>query len=132
VSSGPSLSAHTDVWAKTPSPTEEVPNLAYPSGSVRAVKEKHKRSDENISERRDRGVLPPSVPKKKARRGEQGAVWKALDLVSSSPFFEEIERAELPEKFTAPHLGVYNSRTDLVAHIGHYHQRMPYFITMIH
>jgi hypothetical protein len=77
-----------------------------------------------VSERRDRSALPPIVPKKKVRRGEQGAVWKALDLVSSSPFSEEIERARLPERFTAPQLEVYNGRTDPVAHIGHYHQRM--------
>uniref|UniRef100_A0A2N9HIA7 RNase H type-1 domain-containing protein n=1 Tax=Fagus sylvatica TaxID=28930 RepID=A0A2N9HIA7_FAGSY len=58
-----------------------------------------------------------SERKKKVRRGEQEAVWKALDLVSSSPFSDEIERARLPERFTAPQLEVYNGRTDPVAHI---------------
>ena len=77
-----------------------------------------------MSERRDRNILPPIIPKKKVRQGEQGAIWKALDLVSSSPFSEEIEQARLPERFTAPRLEVYNGRTDLVAHIGHYHHRM--------
>ena len=119
-SSGPSSSAHTDVWAETPSPLEEVPRSAYRSGSVRVGREKHKRSDKSISEHRDSDVLPPSVPKKKTQRGEQGAIWKALDLVSSSPFSEEIERAELPERFTVPFLEVYKGRTDPVAHIGHY------------
>jgi hypothetical protein len=123
-SSGPSLSAHTEVWAKTPSPTEKAPSSTYPSGSVRIVKEKYKRSDRSISERCDRGVLPPSAPKKKARRGEQGAIWKALDLVSSSPFSKEIERAGLLERFIAPWFEVYNGRTDPIAHIGHYQQRM--------
>ena len=75
---------------ETPSLTEKVPSSAYPSGLVRDIKEKHKRSDRSISEHRDRDVLPPSALKKKTRRGEQGAVWKALDLVSSSPFSEEI------------------------------------------
>ena len=76
-SSRPSLSAHTKEWAETPSPTEKVPNSTYPSGSIRAVKEKHKRSNRSIIEYRDKGVIPPNVPKKKARRGEQGTVWKA-------------------------------------------------------
>jgi hypothetical protein len=51
-------------------------------------------------------------------------VWKALDLVSSSLFSLEIERAVLPERFTAPRFETYNSRTDPVAHISHYQQRM--------
>ena len=66
---GPSLSAHTEVWAKTPSPIEKAPSSTYPFGSVRIVKEKHKRSDRSISERCDRGVLPPSARKKK--QGEE-------------------------------------------------------------
>jgi hypothetical protein len=107
-SSGPSSNAQTDVWAETPSPSEEAPRSAYQPGSVQGDQEKHKCSDGSISEHRDKGVLPPSVPKKKARRGEQRAVWKALDLVSLSPFFEEIECAELSEKFTAPCFEVYN------------------------
>uniref|UniRef100_A0A2N9IJA4 Uncharacterized protein n=1 Tax=Fagus sylvatica TaxID=28930 RepID=A0A2N9IJA4_FAGSY len=88
-SSGQSFSAHTEAWEETPSRTEKVPSSAYPSSSVRVVKEKQKRSNEGVSERRDKDNLPPKIPKKKARRGEQGAVWKALDLVSSSPFSEE-------------------------------------------
>ena len=55
-----------------------------------------------MSERRDKSTLPPLVPKKKIRQGEQGAVWKALDLISSSPFSDAIKQAELPERFTAP------------------------------
>jgi hypothetical protein len=119
-----SLSAHTDVWAETPSPSKEIPHSASQSKSVQAGRKKLTRSDRGISGYWDTGILPPSIPRKKARREEQGAVWKVLDLVSSSPFTEEIERAELPEKFTAPHFEVYNSRTDPVAHIGHYQQRM--------
>uniref|UniRef100_A0A2N9G930 Reverse transcriptase domain-containing protein n=1 Tax=Fagus sylvatica TaxID=28930 RepID=A0A2N9G930_FAGSY len=56
--------------------------------------------------------------------GEQHAVWKTLDLVSSSPFSREIDKAELPERFTTPHFEAYNGRTDLVAHISHYQQSM--------
>ena len=51
-------------------------------------------------------------------------VWKALDLVSSSPFSREIERAKLPERFTALRFKAYNGRTDLMAHISHFQQRM--------
>jgi hypothetical protein len=73
-SSRPSLSAHTNVWAETPSPSEEASSSTYRLGSVRADREKPKCSDKSISEHHDKGVLPPSVPKKKARREEQGAI----------------------------------------------------------
>uniref|UniRef100_A0A2N9FX58 Uncharacterized protein n=1 Tax=Fagus sylvatica TaxID=28930 RepID=A0A2N9FX58_FAGSY len=100
-----SRSAHHEGWAESPSVKEK------------AVDEPH-------NEPRNKGFLPPTVPRKKVRRGEQGAVWKALDLISSSPFTDEIESAELPERFTAPRLETYNGRTDPVAHIDHYHHRM--------
>lgn len=48
------------------------------------------------------------APHKIARTGEQNVVWKALDLVSSSPYLERIDRAELPERFTAPLFDVYD------------------------
>ena len=44
--------------------------------------------------------------------------------MSSSPFSREIEEAQLPERYTAPHFEAYNGRTDLVTHIGHYQQTM--------
>uniref|UniRef100_A0A2N9IWV9 Integrase catalytic domain-containing protein n=1 Tax=Fagus sylvatica TaxID=28930 RepID=A0A2N9IWV9_FAGSY len=62
--------------------------------------------------------------RKTARLGRQHAVWKALDLVSSSPFSRQIERAELLERYTAPCFEIYNGRTDPVAHIGRYQQSM--------
>uniref|UniRef100_A0A2N9ERE2 Uncharacterized protein n=1 Tax=Fagus sylvatica TaxID=28930 RepID=A0A2N9ERE2_FAGSY len=55
------------------------------------------------------------APHKIARTGEQNAVWKELDLVSSSPYLERIDRAELPERFTAPWFDVYDGRTDPIA-----------------
>ena len=64
------------------------------------------------------------ISRKTARPGEQHAVWKALDLVSSFSFSREIERTELPERFRAPRFKAYNGWTDLVAHISHYQQRM--------
>uniref|UniRef100_A0A2N9GSW4 Uncharacterized protein n=1 Tax=Fagus sylvatica TaxID=28930 RepID=A0A2N9GSW4_FAGSY len=103
--------------AETPSLKEKATSLVDPSVTVRATKAKNERSDRGVSRRYDRSALPPTVQKKKVRRGEQEAVWKALDLVSSSPFSDEIERARLPERFTAPQLEVYNGRTDPVAHI---------------
>uniref|UniRef100_A0A2N9HTD2 Integrase catalytic domain-containing protein n=1 Tax=Fagus sylvatica TaxID=28930 RepID=A0A2N9HTD2_FAGSY len=115
--SGTSLSAHTEDWAETPSLKRKATNSADPSVTVRATREGNECSDKGVSERLDRSALPFIVPKKKVRQGEQGAVWKALDLVSSSPFSEEIEQAKLPERFTAPRLEVYNGRTDPVAHI---------------
>ena len=58
--------------------------------------------------------------RKTARPRGQNTVWRALDLVSSSPFSREIERIELPERYTAPRFEAYNGRTDPVAHLSHY------------
>jgi hypothetical protein len=45
-------------------------------------------------------------------------------LISSSPFFREIEKAKIPERYPAPRFEIYNGRTDPVTHIGHYQQSM--------
>ena len=105
---GPSSSAHINAWAETPLPSEETPRSSHRSGSVRANREKSKHSYKSISGHHDRGVLPPTIPRKTAWRGKQGAVWKVLDLVSSSPFSKKIERAKLLEKFMAPRFKVYD------------------------
>uniref|UniRef100_A0A2N9GA36 Integrase catalytic domain-containing protein n=1 Tax=Fagus sylvatica TaxID=28930 RepID=A0A2N9GA36_FAGSY len=60
--------------------------------------------------------------KKTARPGGQHVVWRALDLVLSSPFSRQIERAKLPERYTAPRFKIYDGRSDPVAHIGRYQQ----------
>ena len=122
--SGASRSAHHEDWAESPSIKEKVISSAETSVTVRETRRKDGRSGKDVGGPRDRSFLPPIVPKKKVRRGEQGAVWKALDLISSSPFSDAIESAELPERFTAPRLEVYNGRTDPIAHIDHYHHRM--------
>uniref|UniRef100_A0A2N9FX44 Integrase catalytic domain-containing protein n=1 Tax=Fagus sylvatica TaxID=28930 RepID=A0A2N9FX44_FAGSY len=122
--SGASRSAHYEDWAESPSIKEKAISSAETSVTVREMRRKDGRSDKDVGGPHDRSSLPPIVPKKKLRRGEQGAVWKALDLISSSPFTDAIESAELPERFTAPRLEIYNGRTDPVAHIDHYHHRM--------
>jgi hypothetical protein len=105
--------AHPELEAEIPSPTKKVP------GSIHS-----KPPSKGPSQHPGGDALPPKVPKRRGNRGEQGAVWKALDQISSSPFSEEIERAKLPPRYTAPGFEMYNGRTDPVAHIGHYHQRM--------
>ena len=122
--SGASRSAHLEDWVESPSLKEKAISSAETSVTVRETWRKDGRLDKGVSERRDRSTLPPLIPKKKVRRGEQGAIWKALDLISSSPFSDEIELAKLPKRFTAPRLEIYNGRTDPVAHIDHYHHRM--------
>ena len=77
-------------------------------------------SSRSTSRRRNKSPQHQGTSRKIARRGEQGAVWKALDLVSSSPFSEEIERAELPKRFTTPWFEAYYGRMDRIAHISHY------------
>ena len=122
--SGASHSAYHEDWAQSPSIKEKAISSAETSVTIWETRRKDGRSDKDVGGPRDRSSLPPIVPKKKVRRGEQGAVWKALDLISSSPFSDAIESAELPERFTAPRLEIYNGRIDLVAHIDHYHHRM--------
>jgi hypothetical protein len=58
--------------------------------------------------------------RKTTRPEGQNAVWRTLDLVSSSHFSREIEKAKLPKRYTAPRFETYNGRTDPMAHIGHY------------
>ena len=84
--SGTSLSAHTEDWVENPSLKEKATSSVDPSVIVRATKGSDECLDKGVSECHDRSALPSIVPKKKVGRGEQGAVWKALDLVSSSPF----------------------------------------------
>uniref|UniRef100_A0A2N9HX24 Integrase catalytic domain-containing protein n=1 Tax=Fagus sylvatica TaxID=28930 RepID=A0A2N9HX24_FAGSY len=108
-------------------------------------------SETSSSQSESRSPTPPKIPKKSlnkgepsrsrpppyggkssptkkhpsrrtARPGRQSAVWKALDLISSSPFSREIEKAKMPERFPVPRLEIYNGRTDPVTHIGHYQQ----------
>uniref|UniRef100_A0A2N9FR62 Uncharacterized protein n=1 Tax=Fagus sylvatica TaxID=28930 RepID=A0A2N9FR62_FAGSY len=105
--------AHSESKAEIPSRTKKNP------GSVHS-----KPPSKGPSQHPGGDALPPRPPKKRGNRGEQGAVWKALDQISSSPFSEEIERAKLPPRYTAPAFEMYNGRTDPIAHIGHYHQRM--------
>uniref|UniRef100_A0A2N9H5X7 Integrase catalytic domain-containing protein n=1 Tax=Fagus sylvatica TaxID=28930 RepID=A0A2N9H5X7_FAGSY len=122
--SGASRSVHHEDWAESLSLKEKAVNSAKTSVTIRETRREDGCSDKGIGERHDRSALPPPVPKKKVRRGEQGAVWKALDLISSSPFSDAIEQAELPERFTAPRLDIYNGRTDPVDYIDHYHHRI--------
>jgi hypothetical protein len=119
-----SRSAHHEGWAESPSVKEKAISSAETSVTLREMRRKDGRPDKKVDEPRNKSSLPPTVPRKKVRHGEQRAVWKALDLISSSPFTDEIESAELSERFTAPRLETYNGRTDPVAHIDHYHHRM--------
>ncbi len=120
----PSPSPSTEVWAEFASPQDDLVSSVSRSGS-RHSSESHKRSHPYQPLHMDNS---PRNRKPFARNavwtGEQHVVWKVLDLVSSSLFSLEIERAVLPERFTAPRFETYNSRTDPVAHISHYQQRM--------
>ena len=45
---------------------------------------------------------------------------KALHQISQSPFLEEIERTDLPKRFTRPTFIIYDGKTDSVEHVSHY------------
>jgi hypothetical protein len=94
--SGASRSAHHEGWAESPSVKEKAISSEETSVTLREMRRKDGRLDKKVGEPRNKSSLPPIVPKKKVRHGEQGAVWKALDLISSFPFTDAIESAELP------------------------------------
>lgn len=49
---------------------------------------------------------------------------KALRQISQSPFSEEIEKTDLPNRFTRPTFTIYDGKIDLVEHVSHYNQSM--------
>ena len=52
------------------------------------------------------------------------AMNEALNQVARSPFTRSIEGASLPRRFHQPTFSLYNGRTDLVEHVGHFSQKM--------
>ena len=48
----------------------------------------------------------------------------ALRKAAQSPFSNEIERAEMPDRFARPPFNCYDGKTDLVEHVSHYIQMM--------
>lgn len=54
----------------------------------------------------------------------EDAMSKALHQISQSPFLEEIERTDLPKRFTRPTFIIYDGKTDSVEHVSHYNQSM--------
>ena len=49
---------------------------------------------------------------------------KALQQISQSPFFGEIEKIDLPHRFTRRTFTIYDDKTDPVEHVNHYNQSM--------
>ena len=49
---------------------------------------------------------------------------KALQQISQSLFLEEIEKMDLPQRFTRPTFMLYDGKSDLVEHVSHYDQSM--------
>uniref|UniRef100_A0A2N9H8G2 Retrotransposon gag domain-containing protein n=1 Tax=Fagus sylvatica TaxID=28930 RepID=A0A2N9H8G2_FAGSY len=96
--------AHLGVGAEISPPTKKIP------GSIHS-----KRPSQSPSQHLGGDALPPKVPKRRGNRGELGAVWKALDQISSSPFSEEIERVKLPPRYTAPGFELFPSSLGEVA-----------------
>ena len=52
------------------------------------------------------------------------AMSKALNQIFRSPFTRRIEEGRLPRWFTQPTFTMYNGRTNPVAHVSHFNQRM--------
>lgn len=49
---------------------------------------------------------------------------RALRRAVRSPFFEEIERTEMPRQFNRPLFIIYNGKTDPIKHMSHYIRMM--------
>uniref|UniRef100_A0A2N9HIX8 Uncharacterized protein n=1 Tax=Fagus sylvatica TaxID=28930 RepID=A0A2N9HIX8_FAGSY len=98
-----SRSAPHEGWAESPSVKEKAVSSAETSATLREMRRKEGRPDKQVdaphNESRNKGFLPPTVPRKKSLPNCQ-------------------------KRFTAPRLETYNGRTDPVAHIDHYHHRM--------
>ena len=58
------------------------------------------------------------------RNAAMNAMSRALRKVARSPFSDDIERAEMPSRFTRPPFNCYNGKTDPVEHVSHYIQIM--------
>ena len=52
------------------------------------------------------------------------AISRALRKAARSLFSNEIERAEMPDRFTRPPFNCYDEKTDPVEHVNHYIQMM--------
>ena len=48
----------------------------------------------------------------------------ALRKAARSPFSNEIERAEMPDRFARPPFNYYDGKTDSIEHVSHYIQMM--------
>ena len=116
----PPTGPSTHVWAESASAHgETTSSIPWPCSSHSSESHKRTHPYQPLHINNKSRMKKPSA-QKTVRTGEQHAVWKVLDLVSSSLFSREIERAVLPERFTAPRFEAYNGRTDPVAHISHY------------
>ncbi len=118
----------TEVWVESLSPQHESVSLALWSRSHHCLELRGCSQPRPFPHHLEKS---PQRKKHSTRRFvrtvEQHAVWKTLDLVSSSPFSREIDKAKLPKRFTTPHFEAYNGRIDLVIHISHYQQSMALF-----
>lgn len=54
----------------------------------------------------------------------EDAKGKALHQISQYPFSGEIERTDLPKRFTRPNFTIYDGKTDPMEHVSHYNQSM--------
>ena len=54
----------------------------------------------------------------------EDAISKALHQISQSPFSKEIEKTNLPKRFTRPTFTIYDGKKNPVEHVSHYNQSM--------
>ncbi|XP_030933744.1 uncharacterized protein LOC115959465 [Quercus lobata] len=54
----------------------------------------------------------------------EDAISKALHQISQSPFSKEIEKTDLPKRFTRPTFTIYDGKMDPMEYVSHYNQSM--------
>ena len=65
-----------------------------------------------------------SLEERRPRNATMDAMSHALRKATWSLFSDDIERAEMPSKFTWPPFNCYNGKTDPIEHVSHYIQMM--------
>ena len=65
-----------------------------------------------------------SPEERRPRNAAMDAMSRALRKATRSPFSNEIERAEMPDRFTRLPFNCYDEKTDPVEHVSHYIQMM--------
>ena len=84
----------------------------------------HKSKREELDGERLKGPIHHSQVHATPYVTNEDVMSKALHQISQSPFSEDIEKTNLPKRFTRPTFIIYDGKMDPVEHVSHYNQSM--------